>query len=43
MRSRGQRTMPWFRGKNHYLVGVKTKGSTKDKVAGCYLTQDVGI
>ena len=38
MRSRCQREMPKFRGKNHYLVGVKAKGSAKDNVIGCYLT-----
>ena len=39
MRSRGQRTMPEFRNKSHYLVGVKANDCVKDKVTGCYLTQ----
>ena len=43
VRSRGQRTMPELKGKNHYLVGVKARGSTKNKVTGCYLTQDIEI
>ena len=43
MRSRGQRTMPEFKDKNHYLVGVKAKGSARDKITGCYLTQDTEI
>ena len=43
MSYRGQRTMPNFRGKNHYLVGVKSKGSAKDKITGCYLMQDIEI
>ena len=43
MRSRGQRLMPEFKGKNHYLVGVKAKESAKDKVTGCYLVEDIKI
>ena len=35
--------MPEFEGKNHYLIGVKAKGSAKEKVTWCYLTQDIEI
>ena len=35
--------MPELKGKNHYLLGVKAKGSAKDKITGCYLMQDIEI
>ena len=41
-RSRGQRTMPEFRNKSHYLIGVQARDCVKDKITGCYLTQVIG-
>ena len=41
VRSRGQRVMPEFKNKSHYLIGVQARDCVKDKVTGCYLAQVV--
>ena len=42
-RSKGKRTMPKFRNKNQYLMGVGARGKVKDKLTGCYLANPIDI
>ena len=42
-RSRGHKAILEFRGKNHYLIGVKATENAKDKVTRCYLAHLIEV